>query len=255
MNTPALSASRLSSVARRAAREIPGAMTAARFRPRSWPLAAVVIAAMAPLFGACTNTTMFASRSTGAEHVVKVDAALRQKYQAEIEQSLKAGDVAQAVEALRRYQQIDSEDQTNIARWNQQIWSTVAKQDEGLERRQKKAIHRTLVVLREDYPHLPAMNQSAFKRWIGKDTSSAGVPMLSGIAITGHTLKLKVPERNLNQSALSPQKFAQINDAFSVWCRCDGATHVASDANGFPVYLARLNPAVSRSEVVALPQH
>jgi hypothetical protein len=232
MNTPALSASRLSVVARRVAREIPGAMTAARFRPRSWPLAAVVIAAMAPLFGGCTNT-MLASRSTGAEHVVKVDTALRQKYQAEIEQSLKAGDVAEAVEALRRYQQIDPEDQTNIARWNQQIWSTVAKQDEGLERRQKKAIHRTLVVLREDYPHLPAMNQSAFKRWIGKDTSSAGVPMLSGIAITGHTLKLKVPERNLSQSALSPQKFAQINDAFSVCADATGLLMLPPTRMGF----------------------
>jgi hypothetical protein len=127
-------------------------------------------------------------------------------------------------------------------------------QDASLDRRQNKTIRRTLAALRSDYPHLRRMNQSAFERWVGNDTSSAGVPMLSGIAITGHTLELKVPERNLGQSALSPQKFAQINDAFSVWCRCDGATHVASDANGFPVYLARLNPAVSRSEVLVLPQ-
>jgi hypothetical protein len=98
------------------------------------------------------------------------------------------------------------------------------------------------------------MNQRAFEGWIGKDTSAAGVPMLSGIAISGHTLELKVPDRNLSQSALAPQKFAQLNDAFSVWCRCDGATHVASDTTGFPVYLARLNPAVSRSEVLVLPQ-
>ena len=63
-----------------------------------------------------------------------------------------------------------------------------------------------------------------------------------------------MPESNLDQSTLSPQKFAQINDAFSVWCYCDGATHVASDTTGLPVYLARLNPAVSRSEVLVLPR-
>jgi hypothetical protein len=67
-------------------------------------------------------------------------------------------------------------------------------------------------------------------------------------------LELKVPDSNLSQSALSPQKFAQINDAFSVWCKCGGATHVASDPNGFPIYVARLNTVVSRSEVLALPQ-
>jgi len=97
------------------------------------------------------------------------------------------------------------------------------------------------------------MNQRAFKRWIGKDTSDAGVPMLSGIAINGHTLELKVPDDNLKQSELSPEKFARINDAFSVWCQCDGATHVASDSTGLPVYLARLNPAMDRSEVLVLP--
>ena len=62
-----------------------------------------------------------------------------------------------------------------------------------------------------------------------------------------------MPDSNLEQSALSPEKFAQINDAFSVWCQCDGATHVASGGTGLPVYLARLNPVMARSEVLVLP--
>jgi hypothetical protein len=237
----------------RVARAILSGMPAVRLRPGSLVLPTALLASMAPLLGACTYPT-FASRSTGVEHAPKVDAALRQKYEADIEQSLKVGDVGGAVEALRRYQQIDPEDKSNIARWKAQVWSAVAAQDQGIDRHQKKAIHRTLAALREDYPDLRAMNQRAFEGWIGKDTSAAGVPMLSGIAISGHTLELKVPDRNLSQSALAPQKFAQLNDAFSVWCRCDGATHVASDTTGFPVYLARLNPAVSRSEVLVLPQ-
>jgi hypothetical protein len=77
--------------------------------------------------------------------------------------------------------------------------------------------------------------------------------MLSAIAITGHTLELKVSDDNLKQSALAPQSFARINDAFSVWCQCEGATHVASDSTGLPVYLARLNPSMARSEVLVLP--
>lgn len=192
--------------------------------------------------------------STSGENVAKIDAILRQQDEAEIEHALKVGDIAGAVAALRSYHRIAPEDTANIARWDRQIWAVVVRQDQGMARRQKKAIHRTLSVLREDYPRLRSMNQHAFTRWIGKDTSASGVPMLSGIAIAGHTLELKVPERNLDQSALSPQKFAQINDAFSVWCQCDGATHVASDATGLPVYLARLNPVVSRSEVLVLPR-
>jgi hypothetical protein len=192
--------------------------------------------------------------SASGENLAKIDAILRQQDEAEIEHALKVGDIAGAVAALRRYHRIAPEDTANIARWDRQIWSAVVKQDLRTAKRQKKEIHRTLSALREDYPKLRSMNQHAFKSWLGRDTSASGVPMLSGIAIAGHTLELKVPERNLDQSALSPQKFAQINDAFSVWCQCDGATHVAADATGLPVYLARLNPAVSRSEVLVLPR-
>ncbi len=192
--------------------------------------------------------------STSGANLAKIDAVIRQQDEAEIEHALKVGDIAGAVAALRSYHRIAPDDTANIARWDRQIWAAVVRQDQGMARRQKKAIHRTLSVLREDYPKLRSMNQHAFTRWLGKDTSASGVPMLSGIAITGHTLELKVPESNLDQSALSPQKFAQINDAFSVWCYCDGATHVASDATGLPVYLARLNPVMSRSEVLVLPR-
>ena len=136
---------------------------------------------------------------------------------------------------------------------DRRLWVAVDHQDQRLDRRKKGHVHQALAVLDDDYPGLQGMNQRAFKRWIGKDTSPAGVPMLSAIAITGHTLELKVSDDNLKQSALAPQSFARINDAFSVWCQCEGATHVASDSTGLPVYLARLNPSMARSEVLVLP--
>jgi hypothetical protein len=190
--------------------------------------------------------------SVSAERLAKIDAAIRDQDDAQIERSLKAGDIAGAVAVLRGYERIAPNDHETLARWSQRIWLVVDREDRGTTRHGRRHIHQTLAVLDEDYPGLHLMSQRAFKRWVGKDTSPAGVPMLEEIAIKGHTLTLRVPDDNLKQSTLGPEKFAQINDAFSVWCQCDGATHVASDA-GLPVYLARLNPVMARSEVLVLP--
>jgi hypothetical protein len=191
--------------------------------------------------------------SSSAQRLAKIDAELGQQYEAQFDQGLHAGDIGAAVAALRGYERTVPNDTAKIARLEHRLWVVVDRQDQGLGRRQKRQVHRALALLSEDYPGLQLMNQRSFKRWIGKDTTAAGIPMLSQIAITGHTLELKAPDDNLKQSALSPQKFARINDAFSVWCQCDGATHVASDSTGLPVYLARLNPVMDRSEVLVLP--
>lgn len=191
--------------------------------------------------------------SASGERLAKVDAALGAQYEAQFERALKSGDIGAADQAVRQYESIAPHDTQTLARMDHSLWVAIDRRDQSLGKHAKRHVHQTLATLSEDYPGLHSMNQRAFKRWIGKDTSAAGVPMLSAIAITGHTLELKVPDGNLKQSALSPEKFARINDAFSVWCQCDGATHVASDSSGLPVYLARLNPSMARSEVLVLP--
>jgi hypothetical protein len=191
--------------------------------------------------------------SSSGERLAKIDAALGAQYEAEFDRALAAGDIGNAVAAVRGYERIAPTDTQKVALMDRRLWVAVDRQDQRLDRRKKGHVHQALAVLDDDYPGLQGMNQRAFKRWIGKDTSPAGVPMLSAIAITGHTLELKVSDDNLKQSALAPQSFARINDAFSVWCQCEGATHVASDSTGLPVYLARLNPSMARSEVLVLP--
>ncbi len=191
--------------------------------------------------------------SSSGERLAKVDAALGAQYKAEFERALAAGDIGNAAAAARDYERIAPQDTQTMADLERRLWVAIDRRDRSVARRDKRHIHQALAVLSEDYPGLHQMNQRAFKRWIGKDTSAAGVSMVSAIAITGHTLELKVPDDNLKQSALSPETFARINDAFSVWCQCDGATHVAADSTGLPVYLARLNSAMARSEVLVLP--
>lgn len=191
--------------------------------------------------------------SVSGERLAKIDAEIGAHYEAEFYRAVAAGHISDAVAAVRGYERIVPADTQKVARMDRRLWLAVDHQDQRLDRRKKGHVHQALAVLDDDYPGLQRMNQRAFKRWIGKDTSPAGVPMLSAIAITGHTLELKVPDDNLKQSALAPQNFARINDAFSVWCQCDGATHVASDSTGLPVYLARLNPLMARSEVLVLP--
>ncbi len=191
--------------------------------------------------------------SSSGERLAKIDAAIKQEDEAQFDRALRAGDIGGAVAALRGYSQVAPNDTEKISRLQRRLWLVVDRRDQGAGRRKKKYVHHALASLNDDYPGLHLMNQRAFKRWIGKDTSAAGVPMLSAISITGHTLELRVPDNNLKRSALSPRTFARINDAFSVWCQCDGATHVASDSSGLPVYLARLNPEMARSEVLVLP--
>jgi len=221
-------------------------------------LCAVEVEAGAPAYSLMRQhqTCAEAAREPGSssgERLAKVDAVLGAQYQAQFEHALKLGDIAGAAAAVRQYERIAPQDTQTLASMDHRLWVAIDRRDQALGRRGKRHVHQALTVLDEDYPGLHQMNQRAFKRWIGKDTSDAGVPMLSGIAINGHTLELKVPDDNLKQSELSPEKFARINDAFSVWCQCDGATHVASDSTGLPVYLARLNPAMDRSEVLVLP--
>jgi hypothetical protein len=189
--------------------------------------------------------------SSSQERLAKLDAAIGQQYEAKFDRATRAGDIGGAVAALRGFERTVPNDTATIARLERRLWVMVDREDRT--RQKKKTVHRALTALDADYPGLQLMSQRAFKRWIGKDTAAEGVPMLSAIAISGHTLELKVSDDNLKQSALGPQKFARINDAFSVWCQCDGATHVASDSSGLPVYLARLNPLMERSEVLVLP--
>jgi hypothetical protein len=201
----------------------------------------------------CANAAKEGGNSS-AQRLAKIDAAIKQQEQASFDQALHRGDLGEASSALRDYARVAADDTANISRMQRQLWTVVDRRDQTLRRHNKRHVHQVLAVLDEDYPGLHRMNQRAFRRWIGRDTSAAGVPMLSAIAISGHTLELKVPDDNLKQSAIAPEKFARINDAFSVWCQCDGATHVAVDSSGLPVYLARLNLQMSRSEVLVLPR-
>jgi hypothetical protein len=192
--------------------------------------------------------------SSSGERLAKIDDALKQQEETSFHEALRKGEIGEASSALQAYARVAPGDTDNVARMERQLWTVVDHRDQVSRRHTKRHVHQVLVVLNGDYPGLHMMNQRAFKRWVGRDTSAAGVPMLSAIAITGHTLELKVPDDNLNQSAIAPETFARINDAFSVWCQCDGSTHVAVDSNGLPVYLARLNLQMSRSEVLVLPR-
>lgn len=191
--------------------------------------------------------------SVSGERLAEIEAAIRQEKEAEVADALKSGDIASAVAAVRAYESVAPEDARTLAQWNQRIWSAVDRQDRRMGKHRKIRVHQTLAALKQDYPRLHLMNQHAFERWVGKNIANAGTPIPSQIRISGHTLELRLPDGDLQLSALGPEKFAHINDAFSVWCQCDGDTHVASSGIGLPVYLAWLNPSMARSEVLVLP--
>src|SRR5262249_31201097 len=110
--------------------------------------------------------------SESGERLAKIDAAIRQEQETEMDQALKAGDVASAVAALRAYEQIAPCDSKTLAQWNQRIWSVVDREDRQIGKHHKTRLHQTLVMLKQDYPQLHLMNQHAFKRWVGKDIAT-----------------------------------------------------------------------------------
>lgn len=188
--------------------------------------------------------------SQSAAILVEVQQAERNSLTTEIETALANKDTAQAEAAIVRYKSVPGSDPQAAQQWSKQLWALVNR-DSATGRRDRHLAPIISEISRQ-YPHLRAMNEGTFRRWVEDKTTVSGMRMVSSVEIGKGALRLWIPNTQMRTAALNLDRFADINDALVARCRCDGKTNIAAQDSGLPAYLVRLDPETRRSEVLIL---
>ena len=205
-----------------------------------------------PLAEQARACTVAADRpgSQSAAILVEVQQAERDALAREIETALGKNDAAQAEAAIMRYQEVAGSDPQAAQRWSKQLWALVNKDSTTV--RHDRHLAPAISEITRQYPHLRSMNEGSFRRWIEDKTTVSGMPMVSSVEVSKNVLRLWIANAQMRTAALNLDRFAHVNDALVARCRCDGKTNIASQENGLPAYLVRLDPETRRSEVLIL---
>ncbi len=110
----------------------------------------------------CADAAARAGSSSGPI-LAQIDSTERAVVQAEVSTALKSDDVAGAQTAVVRYQSFPGADQSAIAQWSNEIWSTLARQ-EGRTMHHDRNLVPAIAAVSHRYPGMRAMNDSAFRR-------------------------------------------------------------------------------------------
>ena len=76
--------------------------------------------------------------------------------------------------------------------------------------------------------------------------------MVDRVVVGRNVLDLWIPGTQMTTAALNLDRFAHINDAMVARCHCSAKTNVASEENGLPAYVVRLDTETSHSQVLIL---
>ena len=190
--------------------------------------------------------------SRSGDVLARIDAAIEQKDDERVEAAIKAGDLTAAEAAIQDYETLPSANQVQVARWSNQMWKLVERQDEPTTHAGKTAMGSAIASLRHDHSDARKMNDAAFKQWIVNTATVDGKAMVYDPVPDHGLLKLELHEPDLSIAALNLDKFATINDAVVARCGCDARTEIGLGTGNLPAYVARLDPETRRSEVLIL---
>jgi len=191
--------------------------------------------------------------SSSAPIVASIDAAERDDTEAAVRHALASDDLAEAEDAVIRYQTFPGADQGAIGGWSKQIWAKL----DGDEKRGKnhdRHLQPAISAISQRYPKIRAMNETEFKQWVMTNATVSDTPLVDRVDLRGHTLDLHVASRNLPDIAFNLDHFIRINDAMVARCRCAGRTNIAEDGSGLPVYLVRIDTDTRNSAALVMPQ-
>jgi len=182
-----------------------------------------------------------------------IDAVERAKTAAAVHEALAEGDIAGAEGAVVSYQTFPGADKSAIAGWSKQIWARI----DGNQKRAQKHDHHlasAIAAISQRYPHVRAMSDPAFKRWVMNSAIVSGTPLVERVDLRDRTLHLEVASRNLPDVAFNLDHFITINDAMVARCRCDGRTNIAVQGSGLPAYLVGIDTDTRNSAALIMPQ-
>ena len=187
--------------------------------------------------------------------LTQIQEAQREALIKAINGSITAGDVAQAEDGIARYRANAGADTDHIAKWSQQLWAIIERDDTASAKTRRNAIRAAIVQLARTYPRVQKMSDQAFSGWVEQNLTVVGAPKIAGVAIAKHTMTLQLPDDQLTAAAVNLDLFAKVNDAMVARCGCDGRTKVAMQTTQLPAYFVRLDPATRKSEVLVLARY
>lgn len=201
----------------------------------------------------CGEATKLSGSRSGPV-VTKLDQQEHDAAAAEFASALKAGDLTRADQAIIDYQHYPGADTAAVAEWSSQLRRASVRQFALSSRRRRKELAPAIAAMERRYPEMRKMNDAAFARWVMRNATVDGEPMVSAVSVGHNAIRLDVAERSLSAVRFNLNRFARINDAMIARCRCDGHTAIDVEGSGLPAYLLRLDPQTRQSEVVVMPQ-
>jgi hypothetical protein len=199
----------------------------------------------------CADAVALRSRS-GGRLLAKIDDLQRAALVSEITQSLEAGDVAEANDAINRYQRVPGADPRLVASWSKRLWTMIDRQERTDARSHGNVVAPAISAMMREYTPVKAMDNSAFRKWVEASMMVDGTSIVSNVEIGKRTLNLWIPDDRLHAAALNLDRFARVNNALVARCHCDARTKIAVEETGLPAYLVRLDPETRQSEILIL---
>ncbi len=168
--------------------------------------------------------------------------------------ALKAGDLTRAERTIIDYQHYPGADPAVVTEWSRELRHAADRQFALSSRRDRRRLTPAIAAMERRYPGMKKMNDAAFARWVMRNATVDGEPMVSAVNVGHDGMRLNVAAPRLSDVRFNLNRFARINDAMVARCRCDGHTTIDVAGSGLPAYLLRLDPETRQSEVVVMPQ-
>jgi hypothetical protein len=141
-----------------------------------------------------------------------------------------------------------------IAKWRAQIDALDASAEAAREESLRKERQERLTAARERlslrYSVVQGLTVRQFESWVQSATTVLGAQIFTDVVVEGRQLTLWVGDYEVMWANLV--HFVEYNDAFTVWCNCDGVTNVGLDfsargAGRQLFYQFRIDPRTGRS--------
>lgn len=168
--------------------------------------------------------------------------------------ALAGRDLAAAISVALAYRAVAPQDDPGSSRWNRKIWALATAQEDAGAHVSKARLTRTLALLSPEFPGERKMTRRSFEQWIQDSAWKPASSAPTAVVIHKAQLKLTIDSHEPGAPALNARSLGRINDAFTVWCHCNGTTYTVDGSTGLPLSIARVNPWLMRSEVIEMPQ-
>jgi hypothetical protein len=214
----------------------------------------LLVAAIATFVSGCAQLPVISSRNRELE-AAQAHRQMMLSLADKVQTSLSTGDLSGAQRAALAYGAAPDADRKMVAEWRRQIWvMSESWRDGESSPRARPAIKGAVEEIKRQYPRESKMSRAAFRRWVATQGATQGAPLFSKIDVRKDNVQLWVAGDKMPDLAFNMEKLVKVNDVLVARCGCDGRTNVGAIDTGFPVYLVRLDPETSQSQVIVLPR-